>query len=273
MRADTTAPATIVSGDGEGLVDLSQSGLLSGTELLQYSASFAGNPPGLTQAVGTNSVLVVTDSNRKRAERWDNVNYNVGYTERPGEQPLVNGHEQQPARRVPRRRRERQTTVMAQQGVQVSATDYGSSPNTCPPTDPRMAFDGDVETAWTVGGVRQPSTANGSRRPSPTPSPPGRSTSSSRSTGSGTATSPGRRCSSPTRTATRSARTSPSASDPRRATSAGPDASLPQRRLRPLQITIDTDNQGPQASYAHASGVGFAEIRLHDDATPTQTST
>ena len=43
-----------------------------------------------------------------------------------------------------------------------------------------------------------------------------------------------------------------------------------KRTFSGFEVIIDTDNQGPQPNYPHSSGVGFAEIRLHDDRTPTR---
>jgi arabinofuranan 3-O-arabinosyltransferase len=268
VRADTAQPATVVSGDGEGLVDLSQSGLLSGTELLQYSASFAGDPQGLARAVGTNSVLVVTDSNRKRAERWDNVNYNVGYTQRPGEQPLVKDTNDNQLVVFPGAG-ENASTVMEQLGVQVSATDYGALSLYLPASRPAMAFDGDVNTAWTVGAFEA---VDGQRIRADLSHPI--------TTGSVNLVQPltGQRDRYITRVnlhfADAHGRTVghdvTADLGPASRTAGGQTLHYPARAFTRLEITVAADSLGPQPNYPHASGVGFAEIRLHDDRTPTQ---
>ena len=268
VRADATNPATVVSGDGEGLVDLSQSGLLNGSELLRYSASFAGDSQGLAQAVGTNSVLVVTDSNRKRAERWDNVNYNVGYTQRPGEQPLVKDTSDNQLVVFPGAG-EDASTVMEQLGVQVSATDYGALSQYLPASRPAMAFDGDVNTAWTVGAFEA---VDGQRIRADLSHPI--------TTGSVNLVQPlnGQRDRYITRVNLHftDAHGQPVGHDvtgrPRTGVPHrhGPDRPLPGASVHRLEITVAADNLGPQPNYPHASGVGFAEIRLHDDRTPSQ---
>jgi len=83
VHAESPAHALMVSGDGEGLVDVADAGLLSGAGVVRYSASYA-SPDALRAAVGTGDVLVVTDNNRLRARRWTSVLENVGYTEQSG---------------------------------------------------------------------------------------------------------------------------------------------------------------------------------------------
>jgi len=268
VRADASGPSVVVSGDGAGLVDLAQAGLLTGNELIQYSAAFAGDPAGLQRAASGNSVLVVTDSNRKRAERWDNVNYDVGYTERPGEQPLVKDTNDNQLV-VFANQRENAQTVMEQRGVQVSATGYGALARYLPADRPARAFDGDVNTAWTVG---QFAAVDGQRLRATLDHPI--------TTGSVNLVQPltGARDRYITRVRLRFAdqHGNPVGADqtvdlgPTSRTTAGQTVSFPRRRFARLEIEIVKDNVGPQATYPHASGVGFAEIRLHDDAAPTR---
>jgi hypothetical protein len=268
VRADRGGPALVVSGDGDGLVDLAADGLLTGNELIRYTAALAGDRPGLSSAVSGDSVLVVTDSNRKRAERWDNVNYDVGYTQRPGEQPLVTDTLNNQLDPFPGEPGNAQTT-MSQGNVQVSATAYGSNSQYLPADRPAYAFDGDPSTAWVVGAFDQ---VDGQRLVANLDHPI--------STGTVNLVQPltGFRNRSIT-TATlqfADARGNPVGQDvtvalgPASETPAGQTVTFPKRRFARFTVVIDSDNQGPQASYGHSSGVGFAEIRLHDDATPTQ---
>ena len=268
VRADATGPAVLVSGDGEGLVDLAQSGLLTGQELVRYSASFAGDRSGLQRAVNGDSVLVVTDTNRKRAQRWDNVNYKFGYTERPGEQPLVTDTNDNQLDVFPGAA-ENAATVMEQRGVTVSATGYGSLARYLPADRPARAFDGDLSTAWTVGAF---AAVDGQRLRA--------DLDRAITTGTVNLVQPltGPRDRYITRATLRFAdrRGNPVGSPvtvdlgPASRTAAGQTVSFARRRFSRLEIRVDADSLGPQPSYPHASGVGFAEIRLHDDATPTR---
>ncbi|HEY6317829.1 MAG TPA: alpha-(1-_3)-arabinofuranosyltransferase family protein [Acidimicrobiia bacterium] len=267
VRNDS-GPAVVVAGDGDGLVNLAADGLLTGNELIQYSAAFANDPQGLSSAISGNSVLVVTDSNRKRAERWDNVNYDVGYTERPGEQPLVTDTSDNQLDPFPGAGENTQT-VMAQNNVQVSATGYGSNSQYLPADRPAYAFDGDPTTAWTVGAF---DAVDGQRLVATLDHPI--------TTGSVNLVQPltgfRNRFITSVTLQFADAHGNPVGQDvtvplgPASRTSAGQTVTFPKRRFARFTVVIDTDNQGAQTSYGHSSGVGFAEVRLHDDATPSQ---
>src|ERR1700674_3645021 len=79
----------MISGDGEGLIDASDVGLLNGAGVTQYSATYP-TLSALRHAVAPDAALVVTDQNRRRARIWSSVLDNVGYTEQSGEKPVVN---------------------------------------------------------------------------------------------------------------------------------------------------------------------------------------
>ncbi|HSO96147.1 MAG TPA: alpha-(1-_3)-arabinofuranosyltransferase family protein [Acidimicrobiia bacterium] len=268
VRTDSTGPAVIVSGDGEALVDLAQSNLLSGQELVQYTGSFAKDPRGLQGAIDGSSVLVVTDTNRKRAQRWDNVNYNVGYTERRGGQPLVTDTNDNQLVVFPDAGANAATT-MEQGGVTVSATGYGQQAVYLPADRPAQAFDGNVNTAWTVGAFQA---VDGQRIRADVSHPV--------TTGTLNLVQPltGPRDRSITRVTLRFADAhghavgAPVTADlgPASRTAAGQTLRYPSRTFSRLEITVAADSLGPQPTYPHASGVGFAEIRLHDDRTPSQ---
>jgi len=68
----TTAPV-VLAGDGEGIVDAASAGLLDGHEVVLYSASYATDPAGLRTQIGRDAALILTDTNRRAAERWGTV--------------------------------------------------------------------------------------------------------------------------------------------------------------------------------------------------------
>ncbi len=69
-HAEATQHALMVSGDGEGLVDVSNVGLLDGAGVVRYSASYT-KPDELRAATGDGTVLVITDNNRLRGAPVD----------------------------------------------------------------------------------------------------------------------------------------------------------------------------------------------------------
>lgn len=145
VRAKETT--VMVSGSGDGLVDLAAAGLIDGDEAVLYTATGAAELPGRPAA------LIVTDSNRSQARHWRSSQDTRGMIE-PG--PLQTGLTEQPAsdRRLP---------VFDEPGdgafsfaeqrspVQVIATSYGEPFAYLPEHRPFMAVDGDPDTAWLVG--------------------------------------------------------------------------------------------------------------------------
>ncbi len=150
LRTESADRPLVVAGDGEGLVDASNVGLLDGTGVVLYSASYANDPAALRAAIGTNGVLVVTDSNRKRAERWSTVYDNTGYTEQAGEKPLAVDPSDARLETFPGAGDDAYT-VTHQEGVKsVQATAYGNPITYTPENRASQAFDGDTDTSWNV---------------------------------------------------------------------------------------------------------------------------
>ena len=153
----STAPTTqpvVVDGDGDGLVDLAAAGVLNGESVVLYSAALRG--ASFERALHAGADLVVTDSNRKRAERWGTIRDTTGYTETANEQPLVvdtNNYQLNP---FPGAGTDTQT-VTELGGVQsVEATGYGQNAYYTPDERPTNVFDGDPNTAWRVSGEADP---------------------------------------------------------------------------------------------------------------------
>ena len=81
-----TAPAArpiVLDGDGDGIVDASAAGLVDGRALLLSLPAL--DDRALHQALQHHADLILTDSNRRRAQQWFfSVARNKGSTERAG---------------------------------------------------------------------------------------------------------------------------------------------------------------------------------------------
>ncbi len=77
----------LVAGDGAGLVDAAAAGLIDGSELIRYSASLGADE--VAAALDDGAALLVTDTNRKRGERWGSLRHTRGYTETADGGPLA----------------------------------------------------------------------------------------------------------------------------------------------------------------------------------------
>jgi arabinofuranan 3-O-arabinosyltransferase len=150
-RTKPVGGGMLVDGDGVGLVNIAGAGLLDPERIIQYSQSFAANPEQLDD-LPEDTVLVLTDSNRKRGERWSRMFNNFGYTEQAGEKPMVRNELNQPLE-VFEGTGDDARTVTEMRGMvkQVQATTYGDTILGFTPTQrPAKVIDGDVDTSWAI---------------------------------------------------------------------------------------------------------------------------
>ncbi|MBA2625034.1 MAG: DUF3367 domain-containing protein, partial [Acidimicrobiia bacterium] len=151
VRASSADRPLLLAGSGEGVVEAAAAGLLDGEAAIFYSAGMADDPTLRQRVLDAGAELVLTDSNRRRGRRWSTVWENTGYTERAGEEPLVEDPTDNRLPLFPDAGDDAFTTV-EQRGVRrVEATSYGNPNTFVPETRAANALDGDVETAWRTG--------------------------------------------------------------------------------------------------------------------------
>ena len=155
VRVRPSTGALVVSGDGEGLVALAAAGLLDvDGGVVRYAGSGAPSP---------GERLVLTDTDRERAERWYSLNANVGFTEPAGQRWLVDDVSDariRPVEGAPATVTEyRAATAEGPIGAAaVVATGYGNRITLNPEFRPVNAFDGDPLTDWRVDEYGEPVT-------------------------------------------------------------------------------------------------------------------
>ena len=151
VRAQDANAPLVVSGDGEGLVDLAAVGALDDDNVVLYSATFAGDSAGLRREIAQpGSVLVVTDTNRKRGRRWGLIRDVEGATERADETALTTDEGDARLDLFPDAGLDAYTVVESP-GARVSTTRYGNRITYWQEMRGSRALDGDVSTAWLVG--------------------------------------------------------------------------------------------------------------------------
>lgn len=258
VRAESGQRPLVVAGDSEGLVDISNVGLLNNTGAVLYSASYAKNPAALRNAIGSDGVLVVTDSNRKRAERWSTVYDNVGYTEQAGEKPLQ--VDQSDARLdVFPNAGDNAFTVTIQKGVKsVQASAYGNPITYTPEDRASQAFDGNTDTSWNVAAfdvaignwiqlvTEKPVTTDHIRLVQKQNGPQDRWITQVRLTFDG-------------------GHPVIANLDPTSRVVAGQTVLFPKRTFSKLDIEITNTNDGKRILNAGAAAVGFSEIYVQDE--------
>jgi hypothetical protein len=152
VRAESTQNALMISGDGEGMIDASNVGLLDTAGVTQYSASYP-TPAALRSAVGPTTALVVTDENRDRARIWSSVLDNVGYTEQEGEIPVVDDPNDARLPLFPAEPADA-LTYTQQRGVKsIQASAYGNTITYTPEDRAARALDGNTSTAWRAASL------------------------------------------------------------------------------------------------------------------------
>lgn len=154
--ARTKTDEVIVAGSGDGVVDAAAAGLLSGHELLRYSASMTAEDR--QAAVDAGIPLIVTDSNRDRAHHWRGSQDVHGHTEPggPDDDVLVPTNADQRLAVFPTDDPVLQTVAIQDGPVRAIASGYGEPFAYLPEHRAAMAIDGDPTTAWLVGGHADP---------------------------------------------------------------------------------------------------------------------
>ena len=258
VRAQRTDAPVVVSGDGEGVVDLAAIGLVQNANPLFYAASDAGDAAALrAKAAESHSVLVVTDTNRKRARRWGSLRDNLGFTERADEQPLVKDENDARLALFPDQKVDAQTVVETP-GVAVDATGYGRDSIYEPELRPTRAIDGDVLTAWTVGQFTKVIGQRWQVRVDDGVTTDHVNLVQPQGAGND-------RYVTKVRLSFDGSHATTVDLGPESRTVAGQTVAFPRRAFHTLGIEILDTNVGDDATPPYENGVGFAEVRLRDE--------
>ena len=147
VRATDTV--ILLSGSGDGVIDAASAGLIVGDEAIRYSASLSA--ADLAAELETADLVVVTDSNRRRAHHWRGSQDVTGYTEpASGAQTVWEDSGDARLDLFPDAD-SAAFSVSAQDGpVAATATSYGERFSYQPEARPALAIDGDPNTSWTV---------------------------------------------------------------------------------------------------------------------------
>ncbi|MEX5633970.1 alpha-(1-_3)-arabinofuranosyltransferase domain-containing protein [Parafrankia sp. FMc2] len=166
LRAQSTRAPLLVSGNGEALVDAAATGqldaVLDGGRTVLYAGSLVGQPDLLRQALNDGAELLVSDTNRLRAERWTGLRENFGYVEQPGVTPLADDVNDNRLEVFPDAGHASETIMQTHapgseaQVENVRASDYGNTFSYGVADRPVGAIDGDLQSAWRVGAFKDP---------------------------------------------------------------------------------------------------------------------
>ena len=163
VRTRPVGGATVLVGDADGIVDAAGAGVIDLDRALVFAADMAADPALGDLVLSEPAHIVVTDSNRRRAQRWGTLRENRGHTEQAGEQPMrhdpldnrlpafdydaiaANGGPVDDVR-----------TVSEQRGpVSAQASAHGNPVTYTNDDRPYNALDGSLDTAWVVAAFSE----------------------------------------------------------------------------------------------------------------------
>ena len=150
-RAESDQGALVVAGDDTGLQHLADAGLLDTASAVYFSGTLDRHPRQLRGLLGQGATLVVTDTNRKQAFRWDTLTSNYGYTETPSDDPAKTDLSDSPINLFPGAPVDAHSIATYVGAVNVTASSYGNTVSYTPATRPYAAIDGNPDTAWETG--------------------------------------------------------------------------------------------------------------------------
>ena len=103
LRGESNGGAIVMAGDATGVNNLAGLGMLNTDSAIYYAGTLADHPAQLGQLASQGAQLVLTDTNRKQAFRWDTLTANAGYTETPDENPAKSDLSDSPVEFFPAR--------------------------------------------------------------------------------------------------------------------------------------------------------------------------
>ena len=163
VRTRPVAGATVLVGDADGIVDAAGAGVLDLDRALVFAADVAADPRLGDRVLSEPAHIVVTDSNRRRAQRWGTLRENRGHTEQAGEVPLQHDPTDNrlpvfayDAIEAAGGSPDDVRTVGEQRGpVAVQASAHGNPVTYTNDDRPYNALDGSLETAWVVAAFSE----------------------------------------------------------------------------------------------------------------------
>jgi arabinofuranan 3-O-arabinosyltransferase len=148
LGAAPVGGATVLAGDGEGVLAAAAAGLVGGDGPILLAADLLRDDGRFEDAIGAGTRYVLTDSNRKRAQRWYTLQGNAGATEPVDGRLVATDPADTRLPVVPDEAPGTRTVVEWRGAERIRADSYGLPGLLLPEERPSNAFDGDPDTAW-----------------------------------------------------------------------------------------------------------------------------
>jgi len=150
-RGESDSGALVVAGDATGLENLAGLGMLDTNSAVYYSGTLDTKPKQLKKLLADGAALVVTDTNRKQAFRWDTLSANYGETETPSQNPAKTDPSDSPIDLFAGAPANSKSVAYYVGAVDVTASSYGNAVSYTPEDRAYNAVDGNLDTSWNTG--------------------------------------------------------------------------------------------------------------------------
>ncbi len=155
VRTRTSDGPLVLAGGPEGVVSAAAAGLLAQDRPLLYAAALEADA-SLERVLDEDAWLVVTDTNRRRGQRWGTIRETTGRTERSGETPYEYDPTDNRLDLFPGTDDDERTVSVQLGPATIWGSDYGNAVTYTPDDRPENALDADPLTAWRVGAIDEP---------------------------------------------------------------------------------------------------------------------
>ena len=162
VRLRQLSGGAIIVGDAEGIVDVAGANLLNVSQPIWFAADLLAEESLAETVLAEPSHIVITDTNKKRAQRWGTLRENLGFVEAPNQKPLL---EDRNDNRLPLFTKlgqiadfniEDTRSLALQQGdYAIAASAYGNPVTYTNDDRAFFAVDGDLSTAWLVAAFSE----------------------------------------------------------------------------------------------------------------------
>ncbi len=154
VRLESPKAPVVIDGDGVGILEAANAGLLDGNPTILYSGSYPEN--SLKSKIPKAATLVITDSNRKQTKIWSNFRDQTGEIETPNENFSNSNDNETDINLFPVDGTASQTVASFEGVKSIVASSYGDPYGFTPEIRPYNAFDTSSKTAWMTGELSNP---------------------------------------------------------------------------------------------------------------------
>ncbi len=156
VRLESPTAPVIIDGDGLGVMEAANAGLLNGNPTIYYSGTYANNPKQLKSLLTKDATLVVTDTNRKQLKDWTSFIDQSSEIETAAQKNTSASQNLFYFNIFPNTSTSMQSVAVDQGVKSITASVSNNVFEFNPQSKPFNAFDGNYNTSWTTSPFENP---------------------------------------------------------------------------------------------------------------------